>query len=194
MTKSKSAVFNQWYTPPDLAEKVVNWTLRNHPNINCVIEPSAGQGALIKPLVNKKPEINVIAYEIDPKNIPILNKIEGNVLIYNEDYFDERNVCADIAIMNPPYEESNDVWFVRKSFVYVPVVVAILRGVIKHGLERWNSLWVWTDIVREVNLIRRPKFGGEYTAKQDFVILELVKRKAPRRLEEQMKPKSVEWW
>lgn len=49
------------------------------------------------------------------------------------------------------------------------------------------------EVKRMAILSSRPQFGGEHSAKTDFLALELVRRAAPRRQCEAT-PARVEWW
>lgn len=185
---------SQWYTPAPLARRIVEWVLWNHPKIRTVLEPSAGRGAFVRPFLDLSPSIGVMAVDIDANNVRFLREMGDRVCAIHADFLKTRVERADITVGNPPYENDNDSAFIRRAFDSSPVVVMLLRGVIKHGLARWTHLWRYVNIIREVNLIERPSFGGEFTPMQDFVILELEKREFPRERGESLPIMSVEWW
>lgn len=185
---------SQWYTRPKLACRIAQWVLRNNPGIRKVLEPSAGEGALIKPFLDLSDQIRVYAVELDPINVEKLRTLGDRVTVIDGNFLNIWVPRADIAVMNPPYEHDQDVRFIMRALEFTDRVVALLRGVVHHGLNRWNLLWRYVDIVREANFIERPKFGGSFTPMQDYVLLELVKRKCPRERGESMPGPNIEWW
>ena len=65
---------SQFFTPADLALKVWRWAVfqQGRPRMH-VLEPSAGRGALIEPMIaNGWPWGGVVACEIDPVNVAAL--------------------------------------------------------------------------------------------------------------------------
>ena len=62
----------------ELKEKIFNFILNNPSNI---LEPSIGQGDLIKFITDKIPSITFDMYEID-SNIKLLDKIQKDKIIY----------------------------------------------------------------------------------------------------------------
>jgi len=210
---------SQWYTPPKLAQRVVDWACSNRffwqgpPQL--VVEPAAGTGALVKPLLDRGAA--VVAYDIDPENVAILRELAPEPQLYAhcadflsdrpshippETRYSRQPMCgwveprthADLVVMNPPFENNQDCKFVMEAFEVAPLVVAILRGVIEHGSARWRIMWRWVDVTSKVNLCERPKFGGEHQPKQDFVVMALKKREVPRKRGEAVSAGLIEWW
>ena len=179
---------SQWYTPVKIAERMVDWALKNKRSIKKILEPCAGQGALVQPMLKYK--VNVYAVEIDPRNVEVLPKHNRNLTVILGDFLNQKLPRTDICIMNPPYEGGNDAKFIMKSFESASIVIALLRGVVFHGVDRWETLWKHVDIIREVRFIERP-FKG---ALQDFTIVELVERDFPRKRGEASPVPSIEWW
>jgi len=184
---------SQWYTDPRLAKRMMEWTLLAHPNVRTLVEPSAGEGSLIKPWLDYT-KVGVFAVELDPANVVKLEGLGPRVHVVGGDVLNVDVPMVDAAVMNPPYEDDQDALHVMRALEVAPFVTALLRGVIKHGVNRWKKMWQWVDVVREVNLIERPTFGGSYTPKQDFVVLELVKRERRRERGEPAPVASIEWW
>ncbi len=185
---------SQYYTPPHLASMIAEWTLRHHPDVSSILEPAAGEGALIKPLLQLRPDLRITAYDLDPRNVEQLLVLGPQVTAICADFLNAPHGCHDITVMNSPYEAGADVAFVLEALERTPVAVALLRGVIRHGSGRWTVLWRHVDIVREVVLSERPSFGGQHNPKQDFCILELRRRERPRERGEAMTVRSTEWW
>jgi Dimethyladenosine transferase (rRNA methylation) len=156
--ETRSRDLSQWYTPPKLAKRIVAWSLAR--DGDCVLEPSAGQGALVKPLLERG--CHVDAWEIDPGNAAALGELaHAGLTVCEADFLASPGWgCSfryDLAMLNPPYEDNQDV------------------------------------CDRLAILSERPRFGGEHSAKTDFVVLEVTRRTAARKQGEAT-PAMVEWW
>ncbi len=96
MVENKAKELDQWYTPADTVEIIIDF-LKNknilNANVSKIIEPSAGTGSFYFPL--KKLGLNVEAYDIDPK---FYECIEQDFFKLNKDKHEEV-----IIIGNPPY-------------------------------------------------------------------------------------------
>lgn len=118
----------QFYTNSVLATFIYQYSsLSENKNKNItILEPTAGQGDLIKPLIKENSNINVTMVEIDPKNRKTLNEmikqsplilkmaIQNNFLVYQSS---ER---YDYVFMNPPFHlrKSEDRNLIRDTFDY----------------------------------------------------------------------------
>jgi len=140
----------------------------------------------------------VVMYEIDPA------RTAGLLDLCLESSLDlslrPRDFLADtdpgqfsITVMNPPYEGDQDALFIEHALNHSTAVVGLFRSAFVHGSGRWDRLWRHTDIERMAWLSSRPNFGGEHSAKADFVALHLTRRKQVR-LKNAPATCSVEWW
>lgn len=93
-----------------------------------VLEPSAGQGAIVKGVVNRTPGVRVTAYEIDTDNVrvmyadPVLRpRIDaGVVTITGCDCLAVRpRQRYNRIIMNPPFARQSDVHHVMRMFQFL---------------------------------------------------------------------------
>jgi predicted RNA methylase len=184
---------SQWYTNPVVAQQVVDWALSHYSWVRTVLEPSAGEGALIRPLLRVNKQIRVLAYEVDPHNVEKLASLGGRVTVFAEDFLNAEVQSADLTIMNPPYELDQDVFFILRALEVTTRVIGLFRATIYHGVNRWNLLWREVDIVREIKFVERPSFGGNHSPMQDFVVLELEKRDKKRERGDSQPVASVEW-
>lgn len=188
-----SPALSQWYTPPWLAERVVAWALEGVEAPLRILEPSAGLGALIRPI---PPGHAVTAIEIDPRRIAQLSALDQVRLVRCESYVDVwRPEGFDLVLMNPPYESEADALHTRKAVLSNRRVVAILRSDALHGVERWGRLWSIAEVKRLAILVRRPSFGGSASGSpfSEFIVVELEAASHPKRLGE-ARPSAVEWW
>jgi len=195
-----NASLSQWYTHPGLAERMVRWAFVLPAwcrAVRRVLEPSAGVGNIIWPILDHDRQVEVEAWEIDEKNCQaMLQRNPRRTTIHHENFLnaDLGNERFDLAVMNPPFENDQDVQFIMKAASHCDRVVSIVRGVLRHGQNRWSCFWRYIDIVREVVLIERPKFGGAYNPMQDFLIVEFKLAKVPRNRGQATTGHSIEWW
>jgi len=184
---------SQWFSPPELAQRVVEWAFEGRAMERLgarVLEPSAGNGALVRPLVAAGAD--VYAVEIDMRYADELRALEcvawvgDDFLEYQLGEWPEFDLC----VMNPPYENGLDVAFILHALKFAPRVVGIFRSQILHGKARKRELWTKVRPTRIAFLTERPDFGGDHGAMTDFVVLELVKH--PQHLS--WSQAKCEWW
>jgi predicted RNA methylase len=189
---------SQWFTPPELAQKVVEWAniFRSEGPTPRVLEPSAGNGALVRPLVAAG--AHVMACEIDGRYAPELeampiDRVWGDFLTFE---VSELNTF-DLVVTNPPYErteqcpQGQDVAFILHALKFAPRVVGIFTDRILFGVERKEGLWSKVRPTRIAFQSRRP-FKGAQT---DYVVLELVMRADTARFGEGYTINAaLEWW
>jgi predicted RNA methylase len=196
---------SQWYTPPKLAERVWDWA-NELDQPRTVLEPAAGQGALIKPIYVRGYHCHsVVAVDIDPQNVARLDVLAHRQNMRIKTYAEpvphagwialQHNFLElykppalggalfDLALTNPPYEEGLAEAFVLHALTVATRVVGIFKASILHGGERHRTLWRQAYTTREVRLMTRPTFGaGESGSKAgltDFVVLEIRAGEAP---------------
>lgn len=185
---------SQWYTPPMLAEQVWRWANKyKQPRIVC--EPSAGRGALIRPILETPHHcIELLAVEIDPDNLSAIRRVMahyerrgvhtsldcGDYLTRYRNSALRRERVFDLTLMNPPYEDGKAEEFILHATAISTRVVGIFKASILHGVERYQKLWRECVTTREVRLAGRPSFGvgesGSDGGKTDFVVLEICRR------------------
>jgi predicted RNA methylase len=197
---------SQWFTPPWLAEHVWEWAKQG--THESVLEPSAGNGALLKPIAESPGDcLGILACERDIAHIPALRALQTSdpervfqLTVLSGDFLAApRDLLGrfDLALMNPPYERGQTEAFTLRALELADRVIVIAQGGFIHGQRRRRELWDHVDIRRGVWLSARPQFGtgasGSETAMRDFVVLELVKRTRPREPGETMAC-TWEWW
>jgi len=194
-TDRRNPALSQWYTPPALALKVARWADPTPPGA-WVLEPSAGRGALIKAMDACSPTF-MSAWDIDPQNCAALQQfsLEQTSLMVHAGDFTAHSYPSGtfrLALMNPPYEGNQDVAHIDRALDCSDRVVGIFQSRILHSKGR-ASFWARTDITRMAVLCERPNFGGDQSAKTDFVVMELVRRQRVRRRGEATAT-LTEWW
>lgn len=194
---NRDVSLSQWFTPPELAARVVEWAGIADPNRRPyergyrVLEPSAGNGALVRPLVAAGAQ--VVAVELDTRYYEELRST-GAATWIGEDFlqFDLGGWPQfDLCVMNPPYEDGKDVAFILHALKFAPRVVGVFRSQILHGVERKAKLWRDVRPTRIAYCSGRPFKGAE----TDYVVLELVKRDDTYSLRHGIADTvTVEWW
>lgn len=98
----------QYYTEERIGERLVSMLPSISPQ-HC-IELSAGEGALLLPVIRIWPDVKIATCELDPENIKILkSSFEGehyNIDVLSEDFdsvFEGRFSSFDFAVSNPPF-------------------------------------------------------------------------------------------
>lgn len=162
------AGLSQWFTPPKLAKLMADLA---EVEGKVVLEPSAGDGALVKACLAAGAS-RVYSYEIDNRFNDCTQLGEDRE---NANFINLRAGKADVAVMNPPFEDAQDVLFTTAALRWCPVVVVLAQVNFTHGIERqrllWRRLGKDLQIKQRVSLARRPKFSGsEGSPMRDFAV------------------------
>lgn len=181
---------SQWFTPPDLAKRIVEWA-GVKPGMR-VLEPSAGNGSFVRELLGIK-DVLVDAVEIDTR-WRTRNHAPAGLIWFTADFFEwvETGYVDDpydLAILNPPYENGQDLKFIQACAEISETTIALTKTSFFHGVERGGKFWKHWRPTRLVFLSSRPKFSSSKgSPKTDFCVFE-IKRSDP-------KPEStkIEWW
>lgn len=105
--------FQFFATPEKLAKKLVYLAdLKNH---NTILEPSAGQGAIIKE-INKVCSCVPDCFELMEVNTIILNKSGLNFNLIGDDFFKHNSKKYDKIIANPPFTKNQDIDHLKEMF------------------------------------------------------------------------------
>jgi phospholipid N-methyltransferase len=106
--------FQFFATPAPLAEKLIAMAeIESH---HTILEPSAGQGALVKAINNLIPNKRVYCYELMPVNQTFLNEID-TVEFIGEDFLNTDNTNAfDVIIANPPFSKNQDIDHIKEMY------------------------------------------------------------------------------
>lgn len=202
--EARDAAKSQWFTSPELAARLWRWGHwgRSHSVAPiALLEPAAGLGALIWPAVTDptaKIE-SVVAYELDREMRQRLlwdNRWPAELpyAVRPEDFLADRDGGErfDVAVLNPPFEDNQDVAFAEKCCGCSTYVFGIFASRIVHSKGR-EAFWRWHDPIRVAWMAGRPSFGGDFTPKTDFIALELKRRRQARKQGEPT-TSCVEWW
>ena len=103
--------FAQFFTPPPIAELMVEWLLGNE-NLQTVLEPAFGLGVFSRVLLSRKNDVRIKGFEIDGLIFEKAKKEFASTVNLNllpEDYmFNGWNDKYDGVVCNPPYFKFHD--------------------------------------------------------------------------------------
>jgi phospholipid N-methyltransferase len=106
--------FQFFGTPNELADDLVNMSnLESH---HTVLEPSAGQGAIVKAIQRVISSKEVFCYELMPLNQTFLKRIEGVNLIGDDFLQGNSKGDYDRIIANPPFSKNQDIDHIYKMY------------------------------------------------------------------------------
>lgn len=172
----------QFYgTPDSLADKLVDIAelryLANYKtktNIS-ILEPSAGQGAIVRAINRILPSQEVDCYELMPLNRKFLQKIP-TVNLIGEDFLSSSDKKKyDVIIANPPFSKNQDITHVRKMYEHLKpngVLVAIMSSHWQHTnnkVERDFRAWL-DNLSAEVQTVASGEFKESGTMVQSVIV------------------------
>jgi len=189
---------SQWYLGCALAERITNWATSIWANTRLhVLEPSAGRGALVRPLVAAGHRVTAI--DIDGDNTDWLvsewTRAEGvEVICADFTAFDDWPT-VDLALLNPPFENGQTEQHIMHALRFAPRVVAHVPLTTLAGKDRREGLWSAAYLKRLVIHSSRPKYSGSRTGGMtDMCTVDVVRRS--ERVDSSVRASgvSVEWW
>lgn len=111
--------FQFFATPPALAQRLVELAeLNEHDGrgFGSILEPSAGQGAIVKAIHEATGYTSVIGYELMEENRRILKKVHA-LHVIGEDFLQaDESSKYDYIIANPPFSKNQDIDHIRKMY------------------------------------------------------------------------------
>lgn len=195
---TRDAGKSQFFTPPKLAEKLVQWSnipyeVRPTPR---VLEPSAGNGAIVRPLVAAG--VEVFACELDERYASDLRAALGswNLGECPTDFLEIPGGSAlfgrfDLCVGNFPFHLDLKGEFTLHALKFAPRVVAIYPSNVFYSEQR-EDLWQQVRPTRIAYMSKRAWPGAT-----DYVALELVQRwplTAERAEADRFARPIIEWW
>ena len=178
-----SEELDQWFTRPKVADAFARWA-RIQAGMR-VLEPSAGEGALLK----SAPQARWTAVEIDSARADWIRKHGWAETVVHDDFLKaapslERH---DLVHQNPPYSNGLDTRFVEACIEHrlAPRITGLLATNFLHSDTRMKRIWRWAKLTRLGILSTRPQFGqaggSNDGPKRDYSFFELEVRRTARR-------------
>lgn len=93
-------------TPAEVVERMVS--IAGDMSGSIVLEPSAGDGAIVEQVVSKYPSAIVHAVEVDEKRADKLRQKFSGVNVTQADFMAHTPIMPDIVLMNPPFTLQGD--------------------------------------------------------------------------------------
>ncbi len=113
--KNLKKEFQFFETPAPLADRLVE--LAEIKETDSILEPSAGQGAIMKAIDRVIPSIKIDYFELMSVNRKILEKLNLSIFDIGEDFleFSKKDVY-DKIIANPPFSKNQDITHVKHMY------------------------------------------------------------------------------
>lgn len=166
--------FQFFATPDDLATEMVQWAGIVAGDI--VLEPSAGQGAIIKAIQNFMPGKMVNYFELMPLNQTILSDMP-NTRFAGADFLKSKDQLWDKIIANPPFAKNQDIDHIRHMY-------DVLRPggrIVTISSQHWQYAtgkketafrdWLFEEVEASVNGIEAGAFEESGTKVKTFLII-----------------------
>lgn len=149
--------FQFFETPPHLAKRLVEMAEINSPDLE-VLEPSAGNGAIVKAILAHEPGLCVHGFELSPYNRPELDKIEDFIFL-GEDFLNnslDPLIQFDRIVANPPFNNNQDIAHIYQMYQRLRRGGVLVSIASRHWLTSTNK--------REVNFRTwLNAYGGDVT-------------------------------
>lgn len=200
---TRDAALSQFFTPPKLARKLVQWAgiapavyqgfevpepVRGSRPMR-VLEPSAGNGAIVRELVAAGAEVTAI--EIDERyHIELNDALKADAAWCGESFLDyhphdsRMRPAFDLVCGNFPFHLDLTGAFTLHALEFAPRVCAIYPGNVFYSEQR-AEFWKLVRPTRIAYMSKRAWPGAT-----DYVALDLQRRMHPR----DDTPVRVEWW
>jgi len=112
--------FQFFATPKKIADEMAAFAMVGFdPNSMTILEPSAGQGALVKACLEHHSNIRFDCCELMDINRSILEKIDGCTIIAEDFLKVGRFAYYDRIIANPPFAKNQDIDHIRLMFKHL---------------------------------------------------------------------------
>lgn len=105
--------FQFFATPDVLCDRLVELAELN--DEHSILEPSAGQGAIVKAIERHCDPVEIFCYELMPLNQTFLGKI-SSVTLLGDDFLKHSGQSFDRIIANPPFSKNQDINHVLKMY------------------------------------------------------------------------------
>lgn len=192
-----------WYTPPDVAARLAGLSSIAARRQWHVLEPSAGHGALIEPMIGAYTPARITAVDADAKSCERLADCYARMPLVTVERCDYLSRPApaepyDLAVLNPPYEGGQDSASVAKCMDESLRVVALLRLAMLESQRAHERVWSRVEsgewrLLELHPFITRPVFlaGGEATGGGKTAFMAIKMSRVPG---EGATGTSVGWW
>lgn len=147
---NKKKKFQAFFTPDELADKIVE--LADIQPDDEVLEPSAGQGAIVK-AIQRETWLGrtVWGYEIMPENSSVVDKIIGYRNL-GDDFLKQCDTSFDKIIANPPFSKNQDIDHIYKMYACLKPGGRLVSVASTHwqktGFKKETAFRAWLQTVK----------------------------------------------
>jgi predicted RNA methylase len=181
--EARSVALSQWFTEPATARRIAEFALRGMPDRPLhVLEPSAGQGALARALLEFRPDLHLTCIDVDPRHaaalierFPSARVVCADFLLFDpfDALFDPFDAPApscrfDLCVMNPPFEGGQVAQHAMHAMPFCARVVCHCPLTTLAGQERRAGLWSSVELEELAVCASRPKYGSGSSGKTDM--------------------------
>lgn len=169
--------FQYFATPDSIADEMVRYA--DIKDADIVLEPSAGQGAIIKAIHRQHPAKRVLYFELMDINRTVLSGIP-NTFYCGSDFLTCKDCQFDKIIANPPFAKNQDIDHIYKMWEVLKPGGKIVTIASKHWLLSANKKetafkeWIYDTVEADVNTIEAGAFEESGT-KIETVLIEINK-------------------
>lgn len=122
--KREKVIRQAFYTPDTVANALVAFSELQNMKAPMVLEPSCGDGALIRAILRANPTAGVAAFEIDPAAAHGVQLAEGqsgkHVVVTNKDFLTAEVACLFThVVVNPPYQRGQAKKHIEHAFEFL---------------------------------------------------------------------------
>lgn len=118
-------------TPSHLANKLVEMANINNSDLT-ILEPSGGQGAIIKAILHNQPDLLVHTFELMEINHNVLEKIKDCIVLGRDFLNIEYFMNFDRIIANPPFSKNQDIEHITKMYKHLNLGGRLVTIASKH--------------------------------------------------------------
>lgn len=152
--------FQFFATPDSLCDRLVE--LANPSDDDVILEPSAGQGAIIKAIKRYCDPVEVFCYELMPVNQTFIGKIDCATLL-GEDFLSHEGTMFDIIIANPPFAKNQDIDHVMHMYKCLKQKGRLVSITSNHWINSTNKKETsFREFLKSVDANIIPVDAGEF--------------------------------
>jgi hypothetical protein len=130
-----------------------------------------------------------VCVELDQARARRLERIGFATVVGDFLELDPRTLSADVALMNPPFENGQDLRHVLQALACAPRAVALLPGGSLDGVDRHTYLWSQHTLDGQTTLVRRFKTPGtKHGAQRAYGVFDIRRGVCTSRR------RAHEWW
>lgn len=147
-------------TPERLADWLVE--LADIKDLDAILEPSAGRGAIVKAIHRAYPGVTIFGYELMDINLSFLTALSGFELL-GSDFLQECDALFDVIIANPPFSKNQDIDHINHMFRHLKPGGRLVSVASKHWqFAKGKKEKAFREWIEEIEAEVFDVSGGEF--------------------------------